>query len=350
MTRAESEVVESESEALLARAFEELKRGRYDRAWGGYEERFTARGACGPDARRLWHGEPLQDRTIFVHREQGIGDEVLFASCYPDLLAHGGRCIVSCDERLTLLLRRSMPAAEFLPIRPAKNSWKVWPDPPGDFHIASGSLPRFFRPHLTAFPPHRGFLRADPDRTRIWRERFGAIGRGPKVGVSWQGGQDLENLRHAPWSFWTEILRVPGVHLVSIQYGGDQAIQALQRQLGMRIHRPQGVDLWKDLDELAAVISALDLIVTVTNSVAHLAGALGIPTWVPFTPSWGAWWILESGVTPWYPSLRIYSKRSAREDWAGITAEMVADLGAFGKGSGSTTEHVAVERTPALMT
>ncbi len=133
-----------------------------------------------------WAGQPLEGRVILVHAEQGIGDEILFASCVPDLIVRAGHVVIVCDPRLTALFARSFPQATVHGIarrtdcRGAELSERI------DYQIPAGSLPRYFRATAAAFPHRRQFLVADRQQLSAWRKRLATLGAGLKVGISWR--------------------------------------------------------------------------------------------------------------------------------------------------------------------
>ena len=272
-----------------------LKEGRYDLGWPPYETRFDWFGHRKILPQPLWRGEPLDGKSILVFGEQGVGDEVLFASCYPDLIATGARCHFVCEERLQGLFERSFSGAA---IYCCGYEPERWSNMDVDYQIPAGSVLQYFRSHITEFPPSRGYLHAVLDRIRHWRARFDQLGSGPKIGISWQGGV-ADELRRAPGEFWIGLFKLEGVHYINLQYDADRNhLDRIRAQSGVEVHTWDDIDLKNDLGEIAAQMAALDLVITVPNTVTHMAGAMGTPVWILFTASWGAWWILNGGVTP----------------------------------------------------
>ncbi len=181
-----------------------------------------------------------------------------------------------------------------------------------DFHVTAGSVPRQFRRSADAFPRHNGYLRPDPGRVQYWRQRLAELGPGPKVGISWRGGMPSTSrgLRSIDLPVWAPLLRSPSIHFVSLQYG-DTASE-LDRLLcddGIPVHSwREPID---DLDETAALVCALDLVVSVCTAVIHLSGALGRPVWI-LVPSSAEWRYGAAGeAMPWYPSARLFRQRTA---------------------------------------
>nr|WP_246653994.1 tetratricopeptide repeat protein [Azospirillum formosense] len=283
----------------------DLACGRLESGWAGYDARFRARELSGA-ARAVpvpaWEGEDPAGLRLLVWAEQGIGDEILFAGCLDELIARAAAVVVECDRRLVPLFARSFPRADWRP-SPAD------PETPCagiDRHVAMGSLPRWLRPRFDRFPARPSFLTADPERAAFWRERVDALGPGLKVGIAWRSGLMTAERRgaYAPLDAWGPVFALPGVVFVTLQYGDCAAeIAEAERRFGVTIHRWGDLDLKDDLDGVAALMTALDLVVTPASSVGELAGALGVPVW-RFGPR-GDWTALGTGVRPWFPSMAL---------------------------------------------
>ncbi len=283
----------------------DLARGDLAAGWAGYDARFRARELSGA-ARAVpvpaWEGEDPSGLRLLVWAEQGIGDEIMFAGCLDGLIERAGAVVVECDRRLVPLFARSFPRAEW---RPAPAD----PEAPCagiDRHVAMGSLPRWLRPRLDRFSPRPSFLTADPERAALWRARVDALGSGLKVGIAWRSGLMTAERRgaYAPLADWGPVFAVPGVRFVTLQYGDCAAeIAEAERRFGVTIHRWGELDLKDDLDDVAALMSALDLVITPASSVGELAGALGVPVW-RFGPR-GDWTALGTGARPWFPTMAL---------------------------------------------
>jgi Tfp pilus assembly protein PilF len=302
--------------------------GDWREGWSDYAFRFAA-GAVPyrPLPYRTWNGQHAPDQTVVVLAEQGLGDEIMFASCLPDVIARVGHCIVECEPRLTTLFSRSFPAATVLPTRRERDaSWLNRAAEP-QWQIFSGDLPSLFRQRDEDFPPHQGYLQADPTRVRHWRERLQRdLGAGLKVGISWRGGtpKTRARARTLACADWAPILGVPGCQFVNLQYGDcDAMLDQFRSEHGIRpAHYPEALT---DYDETASLVCALDLVVSVCTAVIHLAGALGRPVWVlaPLAPEWR--YTAYRPVMPWYPSTRVFRQASV-EDWSGPCQEVSVRL------------------------
>ncbi len=288
--------------ATFNRGYAALARGELELGWAGLEARFAS-GQAKPDRRfrkPLWDGGDLTGKTVLLWREQGVGDELLYASCYADLIARAGRVIIECDPRLVPLLARSFPKA-------VVRAETAEPDD-FDVHVPAGSLPLHFRNRLDAFPGHAGWLTPDPDKRALWRDRLAALGPGLKVGICWRSRfqNPLRASAYTTLDQWGPILATPGVQFVNLQYDDCAAeLAAAEERFGVPVRRWPDVDLMNDLDEAAALTAALDLVISAGTSVAEMAGALGVPVW-RFGGA-GEWTALGTAVRPWYPSMRLFA-------------------------------------------
>ena len=294
--------------ARFHRSLSRLIRGDYARGWPDYELRLISEDRL-PRAVSFprWQGEPLHGRTILVYGEQGLGDEIMFASCLPQIIGAAGRCIVESAPKLEHLFRRSFPEATVYAALPNGSI------PPGildsgiDLEAAIGSLPLYLRKSPRDFPAHDGFLEADPERIARWRQRLQDLGPGLKVGISWRGGtyNTRSPLRSIALARLRPLFACPGARFVSLQYADPtQEIAALAAQHNILIeHWPDAI---AEYEETAALICALDVVVSVCTAAVHLSGALGARVLVmaPYCPEWR--YGLAGDTIPWYPSATIF--------------------------------------------
>jgi tetratricopeptide (TPR) repeat protein len=319
-------------EARMNRALTRFMAGQMERAWEEYESGWAAgkRAPLRPFGQPRWAGGPLTGKKLLFWGEQGVGDEITFAGMIPELTAVAARCTVECEPRLVPLFARSFPAAEVIPRT----------DPPhpatgeADLQIPAGSAGRWLRPSLDrfprGFPREKGYLRADAARVSHWRGRLDGLGVGLKVGICWRSGNTagLRRLDCTELGDWGAVLAVPAVHFVNLQYDDCRVEleQAVARS-GVPIHVWPDIDLKQDIDEVAALTTALDLVVSVSTAPACLAGALGRPVWQLTLTSSGDLWTVGQSYMPWYPSMRLY-ERSFDQRWAAVLERMAADLAA----------------------
>ena len=270
----------------------------------------------------LWKGEALAEKVVLAYGEQGLGDEILFASCYPDLIAQSSHCVIETEPRLEALFRRSFPRATVLGRQREAELSTVYPSV--SWQVPCGDLPCYYRASAAAFPAGSAYLSADPEKIQRWKQRLESLGPGPKIGISWRGGtaRTRQEVRSAALTHWRPIFARPGLHFISLQYGdcaGD--LELARSTLGVDLHHwPEAI---ADYDETAALVSALDLVISVTTSVVHLAGGLGRPVWVLVNAA--PRWCYGAGGSrlPWYASARLFrqSRLGAWDDVFTAVAE-----------------------------
>lgn len=238
-----------------------------------------------------WRGEDISDKTILVCPEQGIGDEILFASVFGELVQRAGKCMIGSDQRLVPLFERSFPGAacsyyidrnvdahrlRTMPVFEAKDAEHA------DVAITAGELMKFFRPTPESFPDRAGFLTPDPERVAFWRTRLDALGTGPKVGICWRSGrQSIDRNRHyTKLDQWGPILTVPGVHFVNLQYDDCRdELDKARADNDIAIHVWNDINLRNDIDDAAALTAALDLVISPATAVAMTAIGVGTELW-----------------------------------------------------------------------
>ncbi|GLR83206.1 hypothetical protein GCM10007856_59240 [Azospirillum oryzae] len=311
-------------QARFNRSIALLTLGRLAEGWDDYELGWAVPSGRFPRAefpQPLWDGRPLGDGRLLVWGEQGLGDEVMFASLIPQLAGEGARVVLDCDARLAPLFARGLPHC--LPhCLPGVTVVARGEPPDGRLtapdvvaQIPAGSLPRLMRRRIEDFAGRQpAFLKADPDRVAELRRRLGDGRR--LIGVSWSSkNAAVGHLRSLPLARLAHALERPGVRLVSLQYG-DVAAEAAAAGV-----TDPGLDAWGDIDGLAALISAMDLVVSVDNSTVHLAGGLGRPTWalLPHSAEWR--WMQGRHDTVWYPSVRLF-RQTAPGDWDSVLRKL----------------------------
>lgn len=302
------------------RGLVELLQGDFAAGWKDYESRWGAVGFETP-ARNYtepqWTGESRAGARVLLWSEQGVGDEIMFAGFVPLAEGAGQACVLECDARLKPLFARSFPRVEVLARGEAL--------PRFDAHLPTGSLPGiYWAERATTLRP---FLRADEGMRAEFRERYGA-GR-PLVGLAWQtlnrktGPARSLNLEAAAGLFG-----VDGLRWISLQYGEFDALEEQARRAGAAITVDRTVNQFADMDRFAAQVAAMDLVVTIDNSTAHLAGALGVPVWLllPALPDWR--WQMGREDTPWYSTMRLMRQRTQGE-WGPVLERVRAGLEGF---------------------
>lgn len=290
-------------------SFTLLRLGRYEEGWKHFHWRWKSGTWTTPEkgARGLprWNGEIPAPGRILVWREQGIGDEILYASLLPELAARGLDIVLACNYRLVPLFARSLPGIEVVADE-------------DDLHVGSlklacqcpiGNLAPLCRPDASSFEKHPAtYLKADPDRAARIRERYRALGGKRLVGISWSS-RNRNTGRHKSIALpeMLPLLREPDTTFVSLQYGDTAEDMAfLSGEDGAAIYRDPEIDPLRDVEGQAAQIAALDMVVTVSTAAAHLAAALGKPTLILLPEDWGQLWYWgHQDRTPWYPQVRL---------------------------------------------
>lgn len=304
-------------------------RGNLKDAWANYEVRWrgeTERLDAFPQP--TWSGQTINGKTLLVWGEQGVGDEVLFAGMVPDLIAAGANVILECDKRLIPLYERSFPEIDCVARETPPVPAVLGPDI--DFQVSCGSLGRWLRPDFDSFPARPSYLVADGERRKALRRRYFAKGNGGDdflVGIAWRSvnpriGRD----KSMPVTALAPLINVRGARFVNLQYGDTaDELAALEEHSGASIITDPEIDQMTDMDGFAAQVAALDLIVSVSNTTVHVAGALGVPTWVmlPKRPMWR--WMADRDDSPWYPSLRLF-RQSEPSVWDDVIERVAAAL------------------------
>jgi len=316
--------------AIWHRSLAYLLRHDFARGWPDYELRLVS----ADKPRRAieyprWDGTPLAGRRILVYAEQGLGDEIMFASCLPDVIAASAHCIIECSPRLESVFRRSFPAATVYAATDDRMVPQGVRDRGVDVQIPMGSLPLHLRRSRADFPRHHGYLKADSGLTEAWRARLDRLGSGPKVGISWHGGthKTRRPVRSIPLAQWTPILKTAGAHFADLQYTDCTAeIDASCTAAGVSVHSWE--ETRSDYEQTVALAAALDLVLSVCTAIIHLGGALGTPVWVmaPYSPEWRYGIAGES--MPWYPSVRIF-RQPEYGDWEPVIGKVAQSLRAM---------------------
>lgn len=304
------------AEAHFAQSLSLLKLGAWPEGWRKYDHRWAQKSEPMVRLRTypqpLWTGDAPQGRTILLWPEQGFGDTIQFARFAGEMARLGWKVVLEVPRELSRLLA-ALPDVAVVPEGGGL--------PPFDVHFPLMSVPA----RLGVTPdrlPHGLDLRADAEATRLWRSRL--PGGGLKVGVAWRGnpGHRRDRCRSMSPVAFADFLDQPGIVAVSLQKDGRaEELEALPA--GRPLY-DAGPDLG-DFADTAALVAALDLVISVDTSVLHLAAALGVPCWGLIDHA-GDWrWLTGRRDSPWYPSLRLF-RQPARGDWASVTAAVRAEL------------------------
>ena len=290
--------------------------GDFRNAWKEYEWRWECRGISFSLNKRhfpqpLWDGSNLSRRTILVWAEQGIGDEIMFSSMLPNLLKMNPNVIVECDKRLVPLFQRSFPDVQFVPREDPTNP-KLLDTTIIDYQIPMGSLGQWLRVDEDAFlPTQESYLQACPNKTRQMQKKYRELADDKLlVGISWKStGIDKKraHTKNVPLKYWIPILSRQDCYFISLQYGDiREDIEEHTSAFGCPIYVDEEIDSLGNLDDFAAQVSALDLIISTSNATVHVAGGLGKRVWVLLSsrPDWR--WMLDRDDSPWYQTVRLF--------------------------------------------
>ena len=285
----------------------QLLTGNFEAGWAGREARFRLPPPCSLRLQvplPLWLGdESVDGKTVLLYSDEGLGDTIQFARYVPMLAARGARAIMVVEKQLCSLMSGVAGVTECLPKG-------VQSSPPFDLHCPIGSLPLAFQTRLDTVPAAPYLPPPAAERVQAWEQRLGARDR-LRVGLVWSGNRQHKNdkNRSLPFHTLSPILEVDAT-FVSLQKDLRPDDQPFLKA------RSDVIDLTADLTdftETAALVSCLDLVITVDTSVAHLAGALGRRTWIllPYTPDFR--WLLDRDDSPWYPTMRLFRQDESRD-------------------------------------
>jgi hypothetical protein len=258
----------------------------------------------------------------------------MFANVLPDVmeaLGPDGKLVLAIEKRLVPLFQRAFPTADVgahgtfnVETKTVRTTPSVGDMARIDLWAPLASLLQRFRSSVEAYPNRPSFLAADPKRVAYWREVLAEAPPGPKIGILWKSLKlDGARLRYfSPFDAWRPVLTTPGVTFVNLQYGDSDAEMAEARQrLGVTLWRPPGIDLKNDLDDVAALSCALDIVLGPANATTNIAAACGANVWLISTP--GAWPKLGTDRYPWYPQARVFNA-PATDPWGAVMARIAS--------------------------
>ncbi|WP_193378467.1 tetratricopeptide repeat protein, partial [Singulisphaera acidiphila] len=307
-------------DAHLNRALTWLREGNFAQGWAGYEWRLRKKGALDrPPIMPAWNGYPPAGLRVLLVAEQGLGDSIHFIRYAPLLQRLGATVIFECPAKLIPLLART-PGID-----------RIYPQgeepPEHDVYTPLLTLPGLLGTTLESIPLEIPYVYPDPDLVEHWSREL-AASPGFKVGINWQGNPTFAGDYHRsmPLRHFAPLARVPGVRLLSLQKNdGAEQLQELGDEFPV-------VDLGSRLDEAngpfmdtAAVLKNLDLFITSDTAVAHLAGAMGVPVWVPMGAAPGWQWMLGREDSPWYPSMRLF-RQAKLGNWPPVFERIAREL------------------------
>jgi hypothetical protein len=226
----------------------------------------------------MWDGsESLKGKRILLWCEQGIGDTLNWSSCLPHVTSQANHCILECQEKLVPLLERSFPNVE---VKPENRSLDKERDD-FDFHLPMGSLYKHFLKQITKNPNPDAYLVPDPVRVNYWKGRLNSLGKGPYVGVAWKSSDMSPNRlpNYAPINEWEPILKIPEVTFINLQYKDfADDLAKVKDELGVTVHNFEDLDQFNNIDDVAALCTALDMVVTTKITVVYFSAGVGTLT------------------------------------------------------------------------
>jgi hypothetical protein len=308
------------AQAAFSESLAQLLRGNYAEGWQNFEWRWQTKDHNTP-ARNylqpLWRGAKLSSGPVLIWGEQGIGDEIMFAGLMPDAIRTGNKFILDCAARLQPLFARSFPGIDVVARSPKANESN--PEFAFAAHLPAGSMPGLFRQTEAAFVATTSpYLVADPLAREGFRNRYRETAGKRLAGIAWYtNSRNSSRTRSIDLSTLAPLFAIPDIRWISLQYGEYDALakQVASSQAALFIDRD--IDQFRDIDRFAAQLAALDFVVSIDNSTAHLAAALGVTTFLllPFAADWR--WLQRREDSPWYPTMRLF-RQPQRADWNSV--------------------------------
>lgn len=285
--------------ALQAYMLALLALGDLERGWNIYVRRNRFKRVDSiinkyPDSLRWWNG--ASKANVLLIGEEGFGERIMFSSMIPDAIAHGAKPTIEMVgecAKFAPLFRRSFPKCLI-----GTDDQSV----PVNAKLHIGDLGALYRRNMTDFPKHTGYLKADRARTMEFRRR---LSPGPIIGISWKSEGPSGRRKSIPLAAFNPIFRHFNCTFVDLQYGETEKERHACAPL---LNHLPDLDLKNDVDGVASLVAACDLVITISNVTAHIAGGLGVPVWMLAPRARGLmwFWFAEREDSPWYPSMRIH--------------------------------------------
>ena len=302
-----------------------LSKGNFEKAFELSEWRWKTELKIGDQfhaKKPYWNGET--NSSVFVWREQGIGDEIMFCSILPELSDKSEKIILNCDERLIPLFKRSL--SDKIAYQGKRN---IVDEANFDFHIPMGSLPRYFRKDLLSFnKSSKGYLKADKTKISEFKKKLSNKKNIKIIGLSWFTNSQVQmaSFRNVQLTSLVSEINNSETKFINLQYGDtSKEITELKKEFGIDIDDLKEVDKKDDIDSLAALISACDLVISVDNFILHLAGSLGVKTKALLPFSSDSRWGYKQNKCHLYDSLRLY-RQTSLGDWKNVLKQLKQDI------------------------
>ncbi len=299
-----------------------LLQGRFEEGWREYRWRWRVGDLQRPKlSAPVWDGSDLRGKSILLTAEQGLGDTLHFVRFAKILRERGANTTVYCQPQLMALLRNASSLGPMFP-----NSLPY--DRPLDTHCTLLDVADILQIDLHSIPNQIPYVLPAEHLVQYWAERFPKSSSVFRVGIAWQGNPDhqADMFRSVPLKHFENLASVPQVELISLQSGygteqlGDWRGPRPVTILDQNIDKTSGAFM-----DTSAIMQHLDLVITSDTSIAHLAGSLGVPTWVALSlmPDWR--WLLDRSDSPWYPTVRLF-RQHKQGDWSGVFSQILEYL------------------------
>jgi len=264
-----------------------------------------------------WRGDDLTGKSIVIWREQGIGDHIRFAWVFKELVDVAGKSILVTPQKLIPLFQRTFPASQIVPDTLSDEEIDAFE---ADFHVPAGGIWHYRPPEKLYTFQDDGFLVPDPEKVKMWRDRLSQNGSRLRIGISWTSimrDQLARQLGYATLGELLPLMDLPKVDFISLQYNKEAAgeIAAFEAEFGKKVHHFPEIDLFNDLDAAAGLTAALDLVISVGNSVADMSTAVGVPTFIIGTAGDGS---LPPGYKVFPFNLRSFFVRKVGQEWGDV--------------------------------
>lgn len=297
-------VEQNNAEAHWNKSLLLLLQGDFEKGWQEYEWRWNKKKFTSPKwdlAQPLWNGATDSVSTLMVHAEQGFGDTIQFCRYLPLIEESGVTTTFVCHPPLATLISSISPTIKIFAFGDEL--------PAFDYHIPLMSLPGIFNTSLSNIPANIPYLKPTDQYLKKWNKRFDAIpGKKLNIGLCWSGKQYPDPLRSIAPEKLKLLSTIEGINWFSLQIDQQMGLPFEMQDMTAEIH---------NFSDTAALMMNLDIVITIDTAVAHLAGALGVKTWLllPYIPDWR--WLLDRNDSPWYPSMTILRQNSPG-DWHAV--------------------------------
>lgn len=300
--------------------------GHLEQAYPNWELRWSRREGGSKSNLPIaeWSGQPVNGKSLLVYREQGIGDEIIFASCLPDVTTHFERVACVCHSKLNKLFSRSFPDIEFFS---REHEFSPQDTAAYEWQVPIGTLPTIFRPHIASFPDNPVLLTPDPEQVEAFRQRLQPLRQTLIIGIAWRSGLLTLNRKalYPYLEFWQALFAIPGITWVNLQYGDVTIeLQKAQEAFGVPVVNFADVDHFNDLDTSAALMKACDIVIGPDTSTTQISAAVGTPTLRMYSGC--DYFCLGSDHYPWFPALNTIPRHFG-ESWEGPIARTAQIIG-----------------------